>query len=310
MPASRRPPAEPTRARRRSTPAPTSGRGRPASRNGSRRSRPPAREPRRRSDLLARVLVAIPAAILAIVFVDLGGTAWAVLMGAIACVCLYELYSLLSRWRPSLLVGVASAIAMVLAARFGTERDVLEVAMATLPVAFLVVAARGQSGIATVSIAGTLLGVYWIGLAFAHAVLLRGLPHGGGVLIDIMVGTFLGDTFAYIGGRLFGRRPLAPSISPRKTIEGLACGMLIAILSVFIVGLNQPWLTQSDALLLGVTVAVLGPIGDLFESLVKRDAGAKDAGSLLGAHGGALDRLDAVIFTAVAGYYVWLALLH
>ena len=86
--------------------------------------------------------------------------------------------------------------------------------------------------------------------------------------------------------------------------------MLIAIVAVFIAGLNQAWLTQGDALLLGVTVAVLGPIGDLFESLVKRDAGAKDAGNLFGAHGGALDRLDAVIFTVVAGYYVWVAVLH
>jgi phosphatidate cytidylyltransferase len=86
--------------------------------------------------------------------------------------------------------------------------------------------------------------------------------------------------------------------------------MLIAILSVFVAGLYQPWLTQGNALLLGLAVAVLGPLGDLFESLVKRDADAKDSGHLFGAHGGALDRLDAVTFTVVAGYYVWLAVMH
>jgi phosphatidate cytidylyltransferase len=80
--------------------------------------------------------------------------------------------------------------------------------------------------------------------------------------------------------------------------------------AVFVAGLYQSWLTQGDALLLGVAVAVLGPVGDLFESLVKRDAGAKDSGNLFGAHGGALDRLDAVTFTIVAGYYVWLAVMH
>jgi phosphatidate cytidylyltransferase len=308
MPAARRPPADSPPGRRRPAEAPRRSRTAPS--NGSRRTRSEPRERRRSSDLLARILVAIPAAVLAIVFVDLGGTAWAVLMLVIACACLFELYAMLSRWRPASLVGMASAIAMVLFARFGTERDVLEVAMATLPVTFLVVVARGPSGIATVSVAGTLLGVVWIGLAFAHAVLLRQLAHGDGILIDIMVGTFLGDTFAYIGGRLFGRRPLAPSISPNKTFEGLVCGMLVAILAVFVAGLNQVWLTAGDALLLGVTVAVLGPIGDLFESMVKRDAGTKDAGRLFGAHGGALDRLDAVIFTVVAGYYVWTALLH
>ena len=148
-------------------------------------------------------------------------------------------------------------------------------------------------------------------MAFAHAVLLRQLPHGNGILIDVLIGTFLGDT-----GRLH-RRPAvrAPAAGarrspPNKTVEGLFCGMLIAILAVFFAALYQTWLTQGDALLLGLAVAVLGPLGDLFESLVKRDAGPKDAGTLFGAHGGALDRLDAVIFTVVAGYYVWVGVMH
>ncbi|MGH2914075.1 MAG: phosphatidate cytidylyltransferase [Solirubrobacteraceae bacterium] len=253
-------------------------------------------------------MIAVPAAIVALVFLSFGGTAWALFMLVFAWLCLYELYRLLERWRPVPAVGFAAAAALVLAAQLGTERDVLEVAAAALPVAFLAVAARGaEQGNGAVSVAGTLLGVWWPALAFAFAVLLRRMPHGGGVLIDILVGTFLGDTAAYLGGRLFGRRPMAPSISPKKTFEGLFCGALIAILAVFVAGLNQTWLTHGEALELGVAVAVLGPIGDLFESLVKRDAGAKDAGGVFGAHGGALDRLDAVLFTVVAGYYIWAA---
>jgi phosphatidate cytidylyltransferase len=263
-----------------------------------------------RSDLLARVLVAIPAAFVAIVFVDLGGLAFAVFMIAAGIACLHELFGLLGRWRPVPLVGFASLAAMVLAARYGGQHAVLAAAVATLPVAFLVGASRGGSGRPTVAIASTMLGVVWIGLAFAHAVLLRDLHHGGAIVIDVLVGTFLGDTGAYLGGRLFGRRPLAPQISPNKTIEGLICGMLVAILSVFFAGLYQDWLTQGDALLLGLTVAILGPLGDLFESTIKRDADRKDAGNLFGPHGGALDRLDAVIFTITASYYVWAAVLH
>ncbi len=287
---------------------------------GARRARRPARgrpdrerraaRRRPRSDLLARILIAVPAAIIAIVFVDVGGLAFALFMIAVSCACLLELYRILSRWRPVAVVGLAAGAGMVLAARYGTERDVLEVAVAALPVAFLAVIASGESARATVSIAGTLLGVWWIGIAFAHAELLRQLPHGNAILIDVLVGTFLGDTAAYVGGRLFGRRPLAPQISPHKTLEGLFCGMLIAIVAVFIAGLYQTWLTQGDALLLGLSVAVLGPVGDLFESLVKRDAGVKDSGNLFGAHGGALDRLDAPIFTVVAGYYVWIVVMH
>jgi phosphatidate cytidylyltransferase len=255
-------------------------------------------------------VVAVPAAVVAIVFIDVGGTAFALFMIAVGVVCLHELYALLRRWRPAAVVGFASLAAMVLAARYGSAHVVLEVAAATLPVAFLVVIARGQQRQATVAIGGTLLGVYWLGFAFAHAELLREVQHGNSIVIDVLVGTFLGDTAAYFGGRMFGRRPLAPSISPNKTVEGLFCGMLIAILSVFVAGLYQPWLTQGNALLLGVAVAVLGPLGDLFESVIKRDADAKDSGHLFGAHGGALDRLDAVTFTIVAGYYVWLAVMH
>jgi phosphatidate cytidylyltransferase len=286
------------------------GRARPA----PRRARPPQRAPqgprRARSDLFARVLVAVPAAVVAIAFVNVGGLAWALFMLAIALVCLHELYRMLPRWRPAPIVGFVSAAAMIIAAHFGTERDVLEIAVATLPVAFLAVIASGRGGTATVSIAGTMLGVWWIGVAFAHAVLLREVHHGNAVLIDVMVGTFLGDTGAYLGGRLFGRRPLAPEISPHKTVEGLVCGMFVAIMAVFVAGLYETWMTQGDSLLLGAAVAVLGPLGDLFESLVKRDAGAKDAGSLFGAHGGALDRLDAIIFTVVAAYYVWTSVMH
>jgi phosphatidate cytidylyltransferase len=174
---------------------------------------------------------------------------------------------------------------------------------------FLLVAARGQ-GNSTTAFASTLLGVYWIGLAVTHGVLLRQLPHGQGVVIDVLLGTFIGDTGAYIGGRLFGRRPLAPRISPNKTWEGLVVGMLAAIVAVFLAGTFQTWLTQGQALLLGLAVAILAPIGDLFESVIKRDAGTKDTGHLFGPHGGILDRADAALFTIVAGYYVWLAAVH
>lgn len=262
---------------------------------------------RRSSDLLARVLVAVPAAVLAIVFVDLGGIAWALLMAGATCACMYELYRMLDRWKPIALVGFVVGIGMCLAAHFGAERDVLGIGVAALPLVFVGVLLRGQSTGATTTIASTLLGVFWLGFAFAHATLLRELPHGNGILIDVMLGTFLGDTGAYLGGRLFGRHPLAPAISPNKTVEGLGFGVIVTIVAVVCAGLYQPWLPHGTALALGVAIAVLGPLGDLFESLVKRDAGTKDAGTMFGAHGGALDRLDAVSFTVVAAYYIWVA---
>lgn len=252
------------------------------------------------------MLVAVPLAIATIIFNNVGGLPFALFIIAAGLICMHEAYGLLKIWRPVAAVGFAAIVAMVLVARSGSQGRVLEVGMAAVPVALLAVMLSDRRR-PTVAIAGTLLGIYWVGFAFGHAELLRELPHGNGVFLDVLIGTFVGDTGAYFGGRLFGRRPLAPNVSPNKTVEGLVCGMLLAVLAVFLAGLYQTWLSQGHALLLGVAVAVLGPLGDLFESLVKRDAAVKDSGSVFGPHGGALDRLDAALFTVVVGYYIWLA---
>jgi phosphatidate cytidylyltransferase len=280
-----------------------------ASRQRRPRREPPPKKPRRRSDLFSRILVAIPLALATIIFIDIGGLPFQLFIIAAGLICLHELYRLLAAWRPVPAIGFAALAGMVFAARSGGQGGVLEVALGAVPAVLLVVLWREQPR-GTVAIGGTLLGIYWVGFAFAHAELLRELQHGNGVLLDVLVGTFVGDTAAYAGGRLFGRRQLAPHVSPGKTVEGLVCGMLGAMIAVFVAGLYQTWLTQGHALLIGVAVAVLGPLGDLFESLVKRDAGAKDAGTLFGAHGGALDRLDGALFTVIAGYYIWLAVPH
>jgi phosphatidate cytidylyltransferase len=269
-------------------------------------------KPRRRgSDLFNRVAIAVPAILLAIGFVDLGGTGWALLMAGFGCIAIHELNRLLERWRTIEWIGFAAVLGMCAAARYGDLTDVYAVAVGAVPLALLSVMPRSNLKGSTVSIAGTLLGVGWIAVAFSHAVLLRQLPHGQGVVIDVMIGTFFADTGAYLGGRIFGRHKLAPRISPNKTWEGLLCGVLLAIVGVFIADLYETaWLSHTQALALGGAIAFLGPIGDLFESLIKRDAGIKDAGTLLGAHGGVLDRLDAISFTIVAGYYIWAAMVH
>ncbi|HZO76912.1 MAG TPA: phosphatidate cytidylyltransferase [Solirubrobacteraceae bacterium] len=321
MPSSRRPPPrQGTRSRgegrvggrtpgRRPRPGAdkTGGRRRTDQRSGP---RPPAQR-RRRSDLGARILIAIPAAVLVVALIDVDHLAWAIFLIVLGMVCLHELYRMLDAWKPVPLVGFAAVVGMVLAARYDSERVVLEVGVAVIPALFVVLLARGQRERVTLSVASTLLGVWWIGFAVAHAELLRRLPHGAAILIDVLAATFLADTAAYLGGRLFGRRPLAPRISPGKTVEGLFWGSVVAILTLICAGLLQnTWMTRGHALALGVMVAVLGPLGDLFESALKRDADTKDTGTLFGAHGGALDRADAALFTILGGYYIWYAIIH
>ena len=264
---------------------------------------------RQGSDLGARIVAGVPAALFALFIVASGGPIFAAGAALLGLACLHELYAMYADLRPARLAGFIGLIALVVAAHAGDLHHVLLVLAASVALTFLLTVAGPSIEGGTLGMALVLLGVFWVGLAIAHAVLLRDLPHGGGIVADVLVGTFVGDTGAYFGGRAIGQRKLAPRLSPNKTVEGLLCGIATAVLAVWIGGLYQDWLSGTDALLLGLGVALAAPAGDLFESFIKRDAGTKDTGRLFGAHGGALDRLDAILFTLVVGYYVWRALL-
>jgi len=270
----------------------------------------PARPPRerRRSELAGRVAVAIPAALFAIFIVVQGGLIFALGLIALGVVALNELYGLMRRARPIDLAGYLAVAGMVVLATYEQRADVLIALVAVVPLAFLLAMARPSMANISWGMAATVLGVVWIGLPLAHAVFLRSLDHGDGLVIDVLVATFVGDTAAYAGGRMWGRRKLAPDISPNKTVEGLVAGIAGATLAFWCAGLYQDWLSGVDALLIGFLVALAAPLGDLFESAVKRDLDVKDSGRVFGAHGGALDRLDAVLFTIVVGFYAALLL--
>jgi phosphatidate cytidylyltransferase len=259
------------------------------------------------SDLGARVLVAIPALVVALAMVALGGGVFLAGVGVLGLICLHELFSMFERARPARLAGFLGFVGLLVAAYLGDRETILLAFLACLPLVFVVTVNQAGGGGAP-GISVTILGLSWIGLALAHAVLLRDLDHGGALVFAVLLGTFVGDTGAYLGGRAFGRRKLAPTISPNKTVEGLAIGIVVGTAAVWWAGLSQEWLGGEKGAVLGLAIALSAPLGDLFESYLKRDANTKDTGTLFGAHGGALDRLDAIMFTAVTGYYVWLAL--
>ena len=264
------------------------------------------------SDLAARVLVALIAAPVAIVLVWQGGEILMLGLFVLGVIALGELYSLMERVRPPALAGFLTLAAMLAAALYGEPRHVLMVLVAAFPVTFVLALARPRRANVSWAIAVTMFGVLWIGLGMVHAIWLRDLAieqdgktigTGMGLLFDVLIATFVGDTFAYFVGRGYGRSQFAPLISPNKTLEGLVGGVVGATVAFWCAGLYQDWLTGWDALLIGFLVGITAPLGDLFESLVKRDLEVKDTGTLFGAHGGVLDRLDAVLFTVVVGYY-------
>ena len=261
------------------------------------------------SDLGARVLAAIPAIGFAILIVWQGGTVFAAGIIALGLMAFAELFQMMRQPKPAVLAGYVSVIGLVLTARFGDREDVLLAFAICVPVVFLITLTRPQRKDSSWAMAVVFLGIVWIGMALAHAMLLRNLDHGGALLLNTLIGTFLGDTGAYFAGRAWGRRKLSPRISPNKTVEGLVGGIVVATFAFWFAGTYQDWLNGVDALIIGASVAIAAPIGDLFESLIKRDSGVKDTGKAFGAHGGVLDRLDAVFFTVVTAYWVSQAVL-
>jgi phosphatidate cytidylyltransferase len=261
-----------------------------------------------KSETGQRVVIAIPWIIFAIFIVAMGGAVFAGALIVLAVLGLRELFRMTESERPVMLPAYATVAAMILAAHYGSAFQILMVLAFAFPAIFAFAAARETHENITASIAFTLLGITWLGIGFSHAVLLRDLPtHGGALLIDVLVATFVGDTAAYGAGKLFGSRKISPRISPNKTVEGLIGGILGATLGFWFAGLYQDWLPGLDALVMGFCIGLVAPIGDLFASLIKRDLQIKDTGSLFGVHGGLLDRLDAVLFTVVAGYYLSVA---
>ena len=272
---------------------------------------PPRRRRGLRGETLRRILIAIPWIAFAIAITVAGGIVFAIAMVGLALVALREYCVITAPYRPLQFAALISVAGMIMAAHFGTAFNILLAIAASFLLLFIFAARRPHRDGVTLSLAVTVLGLLWVGIPLVHAVLLRDLPaHGAALLIDVLVGTFVTDTAAYATGRMFGNHRIAPELSPNKTLEGLIGGFLIGTLGLWFAGLYQDWLTGTDALILGAAVAATAPLGDLFESMIKRDLGRKDTGTLFGPHGGILDRLDAAFFTIVVGYYLAVVLVY
>ena len=262
------------------------------------------------NDLPARIAVGAPALAIVIAAVVVGDAALAALLAVAAGLAAWEAMRLLADSKAAGMTTGALAAGLVVAVALW-EREALAPAVACAFGALVLgVIFEGREGRRVAPVLAGTMAVIWVGGGLAHAVLLRELDHGGALVLLVLVGTFVGDTAAHLLGSLFGRTRLAPSISPNKTVEGLVAGIAGGTVAVICVALvAEPWLGAGDAALIGLGVAIAAPLGDLWESVIKREAGVKDSGTLLGAHGGVLDRIDAVLFTVPLGYYLALALL-
>lgn len=259
-------------------------------------------------DLASAFVVGIGLLVLAIVAFAVGPAAFVVLTTLVVTLCALELYNLMQQrgFRPATLVGLTATVAGMLAAYWRGEPAlplVLALVFITTVLWYMLGVVEARP---VVNIALTLMAFVWVGVFGSFAALLLRAHHGSDVLLLAILATVAGDVMAYAAGRTLGSRPLAPHISPGKTWEGVIVGGIGAVIIAVIVGkgLMSTTFTIRHALLLGVTVAIVGPIGDLTESMVKRDLDLKDSGTILPGHGGLLDRFDALLFVLPATFYL------
>ena len=257
------------------------------------------------SSLVSRVLVALVGLPLVLGIVYLGGW-WLFALATVGALLALHEYALMIRsLRPVILAAYAGAVLALVGAQLGGIDWTLAGFLVTIPLAFILhwLAETRQS--ATIAIASTVLGAAWIGLFLAHLLLLRDLPDDGRLAtFTVLLAVWAGDIGAFFAGRLVGRHRLAPSLSPGKTWEGFLFGAAATIFVAFVALYKQDYLSIPESIVLGAVIAVVAPLGDLFESALKRDMQVKDTGRLLAGHGGVLDRIDSLLFAGVAAYYL------
>lgn len=273
-----------------------------------------------RSETATRAAVAAVGIPIAVAAMYLGGWVLAALLALCAALSTRELFRMAELKRAFGLgaVGMLGAAGLIALAAIdpsgGVENPLLFCGVVTVVIAALTAAIwqRGVSGEPLLSVAVTIMGAVYPALLM-FALFLRHLPdvvsplHGTAILLFPVVLTWLSDTYAYFAGRLWGKRKLIPKVSPGKTVAG-ALGAVIGT-PVTAVGYSlllarfPTWRVGIvEAAVFGVLISLAAQVGDLGESLLKRDAGVKDSGRLLPGHGGALDRFDSLFFTLPVAY--------
>ncbi len=235
----------------------------------------------------------------------LGGWWLFALIAIAGLVALDEVYRAGRDFRPLSLAGMVGLAAVFVGVQLGGVGWLAAGVVLTLPLAFLFLLFADTRQRPSIALAYTILGVTWIGLGLAHLVLLRAIPEDGRLAIfTVLIAVFVADSAAYLVGRAIGRHKMAPTLSPGKSWEGFLGGLVGGVLATWITLYKQGFADGWESLVLGVVIVVAAAIGDLMQSLVKRDVGIKDSGRLLAGHGGVWDRTDSLLVAAPAAYYV------
>ncbi len=256
-----------------------------------------------------RVISALILLPIGVAVILIGGGLFDLAIAFIFTLAVYEFVQLMKagKFAPNLIFAVAFVWVLLLDAilpRLNLSRP----ALALLMIAALTWQMRQRGGSPTANWALTVAGGVYLGIAGAHFILIRQLNNGQWWLLLALAGTWLADSGAYFIGRKFGVHKMTPSLSPKKSWEGLAGGIvfgviftaLLAVVLSQVLGINLPWWAGTA---LGLIGALIGVLGDLSISMIKREVGVKDSSHIIPGHGGVLDRLDSLLFTIIASFY-------
>ncbi|CAG4900444.1 unnamed protein product, partial [Acidithrix sp. C25] len=272
----------------------------------------------KKSSVFLRIATGAALGALAVVCFLVGQWAVLVILTIAVVIAMSEFYNMLvtdhpnapvGGYKPAKLIGILGGVALIYGAYYQGAAAIAYVLSISLVACFVWYLAGILKGPILPNASVTFLGIAWIGLGGAFiALVMRPIPgdprRGLAYMMAILLVTVSADVFAYFGGLALGRRKLAPTISPGKTIEGFLFGALGSVLVGALITSHIHPVTPLLGGTIGLITAFAAPVGDLVESKIKREIGAKDAGSILPGHGGILDRIDALIFVTPILYYV------
>jgi len=267
-----------------------------------------------KSENFNRVIVAIIAIPLILIASYLGGFYFFFFVAAISIFSFYE-FSLFARNKGSNLnFLLSSLIILILQLNQYLNFTNLQIIVLLSSLSLLVVELFRNKGSAIINLGSAFLGIFYIGIFAASLIALREFytgsigskDDGAFLIISILASIWIGDSAAYYGGITFGRHKLFPRVSPKKSWEGAIFGFIFSVGAIILAKvLVLNFLSWTNAVIIGIIIGVIGQIGDLVESLLKRDSEVKDSSSLIPGHGGFFDRFDSLLFSAPA---IWIYL--